>query len=64
MSVLRKIECYLKETATPPTRFGRLAVNDPRLVGDLRNGRQPGRRLVARIEAFLAQRAEQGSVSE
>ena len=53
MSVLRKIEMYLKETAMPPTRFGRLAVNDPRLVGDLRNGREPGPRVVARIEAFL-----------
>ncbi|GAA0330313.1 hypothetical protein GCM10009087_45620 [Sphingomonas oligophenolica] len=64
MSVLRKIERYLKETAMPPTRFGRLAVRDPRLVGDLRNGREPGRRVVARIEAFLAECAEQGSVSE
>jgi len=64
MSVLRKIERYLKETAMPPTRFGRLAARDPRLVGDLRNGREPGPRLVARIEAFLAERAEQGSVSQ
>jgi len=54
MSMLRKIELYLKETAMPPTRFGRLAVNDPRLVGDLKNGREPGSRIVARIEAFLA----------
>ena len=64
MSVLRKIECYLKETAMPPTRFGRLAVRDPRLVGDLRNGREPGPRLVARIEAFLVERAGQGSASQ
>lgn len=68
MSVLRKIEIYLKETAMPPTRFGRLAVNDPRLVGDLKNGREPGVRLIARIEAFLAhgpekqRSAKQGSV--
>ena len=54
MSVLRKIELYLKKTAMPPTRFGRLAANDPRLVGDLKNGREPGVRLIARIEAFLA----------
>lgn len=38
----------------PQTRFGRLAVNDPRLVGDLRNGREPGPRMVRRIETFLA----------
>jgi hypothetical protein len=59
MSVLRKIDKYLKKTGMAPTRFGRLVVRDPRLVGDLRNGRQPGQRLLARIEAFLAEGAEQ-----
>jgi hypothetical protein len=54
MSVLRKIDRYLKASAMTPTRFGRLAVNDPRLVRDLRNGREPGARVMARIEAFLA----------
>ena len=58
MSMLRKIEIYLKRTAMPPTRFGRLAVNDPRLVGDLKNGREPGSRIVARVEAFLARGPE------
>ena len=61
MSMLRKIELYLKKTAMPPTRFGRLAVNDPRLVGDLKNGREPGSRVVARIEAFLSRGAESQS---
>lgn len=59
MSVLGKIERYLRKTEMPPTRFGRLAVNDPRLVGDMRKGREPGPRLVARIEAFLTQGSEQ-----
>lgn len=54
MSVLQKIDRYLKKNTMPPTRFGRLAVNDPRLVGDLRNGREPGARMLQRIEAFLA----------
>ncbi|WP_443026150.1 MULTISPECIES: hypothetical protein [unclassified Sphingomonas] len=40
----------------PRTKFGRLAVNDPRLVDDLRNGRDPGPELCARIEAQLARR--------
>lgn len=53
MSVLRKVENYLRRSAMPPTKFGRLSVNDPRLVGDLRNGREPGMRMIARIEAFL-----------
>ncbi|MEO7170429.1 MAG: hypothetical protein V4610_23230 [Pseudomonadota bacterium] len=55
MSVLAKIDRYLKKTGMPPTRFGRLAVNDPRLVGDLRNGRELGQRVLARVEAFLIQ---------
>jgi hypothetical protein len=54
MAVLRKIQKFLKVSGMPQTRFGRLAVNDPRLVGDLRNGREPGDRMVRRIESFLA----------
>lgn len=37
----------------PETKFGRLAVNDPRLVGDLRRGRSPGTRMCARVERFI-----------
>ena len=54
MSVLVEIDRYLKATAMPRTKFGRLAVRDPRLVDDLRRGREPGPRMVRRIEAFLA----------
>lgn len=54
MSVLHKINRYLTASAMPPTKFGRLAVRDPRLVHDLRRGREPGARMVRRIEAFLA----------
>jgi len=53
MSVLRTIEVYLRHSAMPPTRFGRLAVNDPRVVGDLRRGREPRADTVARIKAFI-----------
>lgn len=53
MSVLIKIDRYLRNTGMPVSKFGRLAVNDPRLVHDLKRGRQPGRVTVARIEAFI-----------
>ena len=53
MMMLHKIERYLRMTDMPPTKFGRLAVRDPRLVHDLRRGREPGERMVRRIEAFL-----------
>ena len=54
MGVHRRIEKFLRATDMPPTKFGRLAVSDPRLVQDLRRGREPGARMVARIDAFLA----------
>ena len=54
MSMLHMIELYLRATKMPETRFGRLAINDPRLVRDLRNGRAIGRRVAARIIAFIA----------
>lgn len=53
MSVHWKVERFLRRSAMPPTKFGRLAAQDPRLVSDLRNGREIGADLSARIEAFL-----------
>jgi hypothetical protein len=57
MTVLPRIERFLHRTAMSPTMFGRRAVNDPRLVFDMRNGRQPRDRMIARIEAFLVTHA-------
>ncbi|HEX8485687.1 hypothetical protein [Sphingomonas sp.] len=53
---LTEIGRYLEETGMPETKFGRLAVHDPRLVGDLRRGRQLGEQVAARIDRFLAER--------
>ncbi len=58
MTVLPKIQKFLRHSGMPPTKFGRLAVRDPRLVGDLRRGREPGARIVARIEAFIASQGD------
>ena len=54
MHLLSRVERYLRKSATPPTRFGREAVRDPRFVFDLRNGREPRANTVARVAAFLA----------
>lgn len=59
MDVLGRVQFYLRATRLPPTLFGRLAINDPRLVGDLAKGRTPGRRVEARIDAFIAARGPQ-----
>lgn len=48
-----KIERFLARTGMPVTRFGRLAASDPRLVGDLRNGREPRAALSKRLEHFM-----------
>lgn len=65
MSVLIKIDRYLRRTAMSATRFGRLAVRDPRLVHDLRRGRQPGPGMIARIDAFIdgSARTDEGARS-
>jgi len=52
--LLRKIEIFLNETDMSWTTFGRLAVRDPRLVQDLRNGRQPGKSVSERAEYFMS----------
>lgn len=51
--LLRQIEKFLRETGMRPTRFGRDAVRDPRLVFDMRNGREPGARMQRRVEHFM-----------
>ncbi|MEY4269479.1 MAG: hypothetical protein RLZZ58_695 [Pseudomonadota bacterium] len=51
--LLFRIDRFLKESGIAPTLFGRMAVRDPRLVTDLRNGRMPGTALEARVEHFM-----------
>ncbi|MGA1806185.1 hypothetical protein VHN57_23445 [Sphingobium sp. WW5] len=51
--LLRTIEKFLRDHQIAPTRFGRDAVRDPRLVFDLRMGRDPGDRVKRRVEHFM-----------
>jgi hypothetical protein len=53
VSLLRSVERYLKVQKIPASRFGREATGDPRLVFDLRKGREPRAVTIARIEAFM-----------
>ena len=52
-SLLQRIEAFLRESAMPPSVFGRAAARDPRLVSDLRGGREPGHDLICRVEHFM-----------
>jgi len=51
--LLREVERFLRQHETPPTRFGREVMGDPRFVFDLRNGRDPRPETVARVRAYL-----------
>lgn len=53
MHLLREVEKFLRQSDLAPTRFGREAVGDPRFVFDLRNGRDPRPRTIARVLAYL-----------
>jgi hypothetical protein len=53
MSLLYAIETCLRRTNLPPSRFGREAVRDPRLVHDLRRGRSPGPDMERRVRAYI-----------
>jgi hypothetical protein len=46
---------YLKATGLTETKFGRLAVHDPRLIGDMRRGRRLGRRVQTKVARFMAE---------
>jgi phosphopantothenoylcysteine decarboxylase/phosphopantothenate--cysteine ligase len=55
---LAAIEAFLRDTGLSPTRFGREAAGDPRLVFDLRSkGREPSARLMDQINRFMSSRA-------
>jgi 2,4-dienoyl-CoA reductase-like NADH-dependent reductase (Old Yellow Enzyme family) len=54
MTMLRTIETFLRQTGIPPTRFGRDAVRDPRIVFDMRNGREPSERMCRRLNHYIA----------
>ncbi len=51
---LNTILRFCEDNSMAPTRFGREAVGDPRLVIDMRNGREPTPRVAERVRAFIA----------
>lgn len=51
--VVKKIEGYLRKSGMTASAFGRQVCGDPRLVWDLRRGREPGQRLTRKINAFI-----------
>jgi 2,4-dienoyl-CoA reductase-like NADH-dependent reductase (Old Yellow Enzyme family) len=55
MTMLRTIETFLKRSGIAATQFGRDVARDPRLVHDMRLGRQLGPRLRMKVQAYIAE---------
>ena len=53
MQLIRRIERFLAKADMKPTRFGRETVGDPRLISDIKNGRELRDATIARIQAWL-----------
>ena len=49
----QKIERFLIKYDMPATKFGRLVARDPRLVLDMRGGRELRAPMIAQAEAFM-----------
>lgn len=58
MHLLALILAFLSRDGMSESAFGRIAMNDPRFVRDLRRGRLPHDRTIARIEAWIAARED------
>lgn len=54
MTLLREIELLLAETGLSPSQFGRKAMGDPRLIADLRRGRELRPCSEERLRLFMA----------
>jgi hypothetical protein len=54
MNINRTVERFLRDHNMPATKFGRLAAKDPRLVLDMRMGREPGAPMRERLLAFMS----------
>jgi hypothetical protein len=51
--LLAEVERFIGAAKMPPTKFGALAAADPRLVFDMRNGRELRRKTEKRLREFM-----------
>jgi hypothetical protein len=51
---IAEIDAFLERSGMTATNFGKIALNDPNFVGDLKNeGRQPTLKVVGRVQQFM-----------
>jgi hypothetical protein len=53
MHINRRVERFLRQYNMPPTKFGRLAARDPRIVLDMRMGREVRPETAQRLSVFI-----------
>lgn len=58
MHMLRMVEKFLRENDVAPTKFGRMVAGDPRLVLDMRMGREVRPPMRAKIIAFIDKQSQ------
>lgn len=58
--ILDRIDFYLRNSKSSPSRLGRDAVGDPNFVMNLRDGRRPRQATLDRVLAFLEREEERG----
>jgi hypothetical protein len=63
MHINRLVERFLKEQRLPPTKFGRLAAHDPRLVLDMRMGRTIRPETEAKLRHFISNYSRNSDVA-
>ncbi|WP_373475072.1 hypothetical protein [Sphingorhabdus sp.] len=54
MHIKHLVERFLREKNLPPTKFGRLAAHDPRLVLDMRMGREVRPEMELKLRQYIA----------
>lgn len=64
MHINRLVERFLRDNDLPPTKFGRLAAHDPRLVLDMRMGREIRPELEGKLRQFMATYSGQSAVAD
>lgn len=59
----QQVEQFLRKNSMTPTKFGRLAVRDPRLVLDMRMGREIRPEMTQKLEYFMDSFSSQDNFS-
>ncbi len=62
MHINRLVERFLREKDLPPTKFGRLAARDPRLVLDMRMGREVRPEMERKIRHFITEHSRTADI--